>query len=592
VSNPLTILKDGLTGISIHWQILLAILLMLIASQILLYFALKRIFGDRLAAEEFYSLSLAGWLLPASLLSLLWYTGKMLLSPGIDIPFAILILLACLVLFVRQSKGTVRTSQVTAATLLLLTALFIVLRFAFISRALMPLYFDSAQHYLFARDILSSTTWSLANYYHLGFHFLTAFFASLTHAKIYDVMLALGQVFLATMPFSMFFLVRHWTGSNGAGIFALLIAAFGWYMPAHAMDWGKYPALSSLALIPFVLGLAPLSIQSRNSLSDRSYWSLNAILFAGLIVSVFLHSRALIVFAILTVTWVLATLWQRMPGLPKLIILILAILILFGEILFIRVKGILGPLFDPYSPKGLFITSIVFILTIFAYRRYPALIFSCIVSTIFLLASLFVPLADLIPAYVNTTLLDRPFVEMILYVPLTLLGGFGLAGLEGYLESKNIHWSRAVSILFIALVVVNASFKYDIYPSDCCDIVSSDDLIAIDWMDKNLPTDARILTSSTDLNVLPTKEFQGSAGGDAGTWINPLIRRVTLTMSFVTDFSQRQTLDTLCQSQVDYVYVGKTGWPFNDAGMSSQPDAYNLIFELPNAKVYEVTGCN
>jgi hypothetical protein len=180
---------------------------------------------------------------------------------------------------------------------------------------------------------------------------------------------------------------------------------------------------------------------------------------------------------------------------------------------------------------------------------------------------------------------------MILYLPLTLLGGFGFAGLEGYLQSKNIIWSKAVDIFLILLITVNAFFKYDIYPSDCCDIVSNDDLVAIDWMDKNLPADALILTSSTDLNVLPTKEFQGSAGGDAGTWINPLIRRVTLTMSFVTDFSQRKTLDRLCQSQVDYVYVGKTGWPFNDAGMSTQPDSYKLIFDLPNAKVYEVTGC-
>jgi hypothetical protein len=259
--------------------------------------------------------------------------------------------------------------------------------------------------------------------------------------------------------------------------------------------------------------------------------------------------------------------------------------------MFIRIKGILGPLFDPYSPKGLLVTSIVFVLAVFSYRGYPALVFSSVVSTILFIASLFVPLADLIPGYANATLLDRPFVEMILYVPLTLLGGFGLAGLEQYLQSKNVTWSRAVGVSLILLIAVNAYFKYDLYPSDCCDIVSKDDLTAIDWMDKNLPGDARILTSSTDLNVLPTKEYQGSAGGDAGTWINPLIRRVTLTMSFTTDFSQQQTLDTLCQSQVDYVYVGKTGWPFNDIGMATQPGAYKIVFELPNAKVYQVTGC-
>jgi len=591
VSNPLTIIQGALTVMATRWQILLGIAWILIASQILLYSLLKRIFADQFTAQEYYSLSIAGWMLPATLFSLLWYAGRTILSSRIDFLFVIVILLACFVLWPRKPKGVSHVSRVTAVTLVLLTVFFVLIRVAFISRAVMPLYFDSAQHYLFTRDILAGTIGSLANYYHLGFHFLTAFLTSLTHAEINDAMLALGQVLLATMPFSVFFLVRHWTQSDSAGIFAVLLAAFGWYMPAHAMDWGKYPALASLALIPFVLGLAQLSLQSRNTLSNRSYWSLNAILFIGTILCVFLHSRALILFAILALTWVLATLWQRMPGFPRLFLLSIAILALIGEILFIRAKGILGPLFDPYSPKGLLVTSIVLVLTMFAYRRYSVLIFSSVVAVTLFLASLFVPLANLIPGYANATLLDRPFVEMILYLPLTLLGGFGLAGLEQYMQSNNIVWSKTVGILLILLIAVNAYFNYDPYPSDCCDIVSNDDLVAIDWLDKNLPGDARILTSSTDLNVLPTNEYQGSAGGDAGTWINPLIRRVTLTMSFTTDFNQPQTLDTLCQSQVDYVYVGKTGWPFNDAGMSAQPDAYKLIFELPNAKVYEVTGC-
>ncbi len=112
----------------------------------------------------------------------------------------------------------------------------------------------------------------------------------------------------------------------------------------------------------------------------------------------------------------------------------------------------------------------------------------------------------------------------------------------------------------------------------------------MDWMDKNLPQDAHILISSTELNVLPTNAYQGSAGGDAGTWINPLINRTTIFMPFTTDFNQGQTLDAICQLQVSYVYVGKTGSTFNDSGMN--PDIYKLVFSMPKAKVYEVMGCN
>jgi len=237
-------------------------------------------------------------------------------------------------------------------------------------------------------------------------------------------------------------------------------------------------------------------------------------------------------------------------------------------------------------------------LSIFAYQAYPHVVFACVASTLFFLASLFIPFTDLLPGYVNMTLLDRPFVEMILYLPLTLLGGFGLAALEQMLRGRKLKlgksWSSLspiISVFVITLVLILALFQYDLYPADCCDIVSADDLQAIDWMDGNLPEDARILVSSTELKVLPTDEYQGSAGGDAGTWVNPLIRRSTIFMPFNTDFSQQQTLDTVCQLQADYVYVGGTGFFFDHAGMSVHPDGYKIVFSTPKAKVYEVTGC-
>ncbi|HJS19780.1 MAG TPA: hypothetical protein VJ785_13620, partial [Anaerolineales bacterium] len=417
-------------------------------------------------------------------------------------------------------------------------------------------------------------------------------------AEITDTMLVLGQVIVAVMPLSVFFLVRHGTRSDSAGLFAVILAAFGWYMPAHAVDWGKYPALASLALIPFVLGVAYLSIQNRNSLSPPGFWTQNGILFAGLLVSVFLHSRSLIVFIILALTWLITSVYKKFSKLAQILLLGITILVLVLEIFHVQTLGILGPLFDPYGVKAALVTVSVLFLSVFAYLAYPGLVFSCLVAIALFVASLFIPLGDLIPGYANTTLLDRPYVEMILYLPLTLLGGFGLAGLEQKLAGKKLTWgntqfelAKIMGGFFIAVVAIIALFKYDPYPADCCDIVSDDDLQAIGWMDENLPRDAIILTASTELKVLPTDEFQGSAGGDAGTWITPLIGRPAALMPFNTDFNQAQIHDTLCQLQVDYVYVGGTGWGFNDQGMSAQPEGYRLVFSVPKAKVYEVGGC-
>ena len=604
MNNFLAAILNGVTAAATHWQALFGILLVVATSQLLLYWALKGIFGSSLSSEEYFSLSLAGWILPASLIALIWYGLGLILSPRIgSLILVVIVLIAGFILYSRTKDIYNPLSAQVTFSLLLMAVFFLILRLAFVAKAVFPMYFDSAQHYQITREILATldpsyaSPWTLATYYHLGFHFLAAFFSFVTKAEINDIMLLLGQVILAVMPFSAFFIIKHSTRSTIAALLALLLAAFGWYMPAHAMDWGKYPALTGIALLPFVLSAADLLFQNIDSLSARKFVSLSAILVLTAIISVFLHSRVLIVFVIVALTWVLTYLWQKLPGLLKILIFVVVTAALIYEIFFIQTKGILGPLFDPYGLKAIVVTSSVLLLSIFAYRSYPAVVFSCIVAVLLLLVSLFIPLRNLFLGSANITLLDRPFVEMILYLPLTLLGGLGLAGLERFLQDRktvrNIYFilSQTIGPVFILAVAINALFQYDLYPADCCSIVSSADLEAIDWMNNTLPEDARILISSTELNVLPTDEFQGNAGGDAGIWITPLINRPTVLMPYNTDFHQQQTLDAICQSPVDYVYVGEIGSRFDDAGMTAQPDKYNLLFYVPNVKIYQVVGC-
>jgi len=140
-------------------------------------------------------------------------------------------------------------------------------------------------------------------------------------------------------------------------------------------------------------------------------------------------------------------------------------------------------------------------------------------------------------------------------------------------------------VLFCA-VLINASFKYEVYPSGCCSIVSRDDLVALDWMDKNLPSDAHVLISSTQLMVMATDAFQGAVGADAGIWIQPLTGRTTFAMPYTSDFSQPTTLDSLCKSSVSHLYVGEQGLTFDDAEIASHPDWYKALLSMPKVKVY------
>jgi hypothetical protein len=600
-----SVLADILSVLAAHWRIIVGILLVMFLSQILVWSVLKLIFRDRLDSEEYVSLAAAGWILPLSLASLLWLAwGTIQRSTFSALVMFSLVGVLAIVLFLRARNDSTRGSKAFILILSLLFVVFLFLRLAFVSEVIMPLYFDSAQHYLTTKNLFRSITstevpsftWPTTSYYHIGFQLLTAMMASSLRADIINTMLILGQVILAATSFPLFSMIKRETQSSSAGLFAVLLAAFGWYMPAYAVNWGKYPALSSLPLITFTISLAYLSIRQKQFLSPRKHLLLNVILILGILVTILAHSRSLIVFGIIALAWLIATGWQMLSK-PLRIVSFLAILAaLVWIILYIRTKDVFGLLFDPYWEKGMVVSAGVLFLAAFAQWRYPRLAFASVLVILLLLGSLLIVVQ--IPGYGLLTLLDRPFVEMFLYLPLSILGGAGLAGLERSLQPLTPRWQvnrfwsgYYLSGLFIALLTANAIINYNLYPTGCCSVIGRDDLVAIDWMDKNLPPDARIIISSTELHVLPTDAPQGSAGSDAGTWITSLTDRVTLPLPYQSDFSQQTVFDTICRWKADYLYVGEIGAMFNDGQISPFPDRYRILLSMPTAKVYQVIGC-
>jgi hypothetical protein len=605
------VLLDSLSVIGDNWRLVLVILLIIFSGQILIHLATKKILGDELTAEEHFSLSIGGWLIPALLVSFLWFLWGMILArpPGALIVFILIAAFAYgVILFFRSGKEALPTSKLMLFVLFAFLGISLFLRLAFISEAILPLYSDSAQHYTIIKDLLGNPEsshvtgpikWPTTTYYHLGFHLLAAFITSITNTEIARIMLILGQMIVAVTPLSIFFLVKHESGSNSAGIFAVLLAAFGWYMPAYAVNWGKYPALASLVLIQFVLSLAYLAVQSRQLLLKRKTWAFYAMLSSGVLISGLVHSRSLIVIGIAVLSWILAGWWRKLPTLPRVVVFSLLIIGLVLEIIFVQTQDILHLLLDPYGVKGLLVTLLILFLSIFAQKSYPQLTFATIIMVFLLICAIFIPMLPFIPGYFNLTLLDRPFVEMTLYLPLSLLGGLGLAGLQQFLRDTQersgnfrFSWSKSASVLCISLLLINAFSQYELYPSDCCAIAGADDVLAIDWIDKNLPSDARILVSAVDLIVLASGTAQGYLNGDAGAWIPPLTDRVTIPRPYDSNFNQREVLDDLCKMDINYIYVGEIGQAFDASQLIAHPDWYKPLLSMPKAGVYQLVGCD
>lgn len=538
-----------------NWKLILSLLTCVLWGTLLVFATLKKI-TEQYTDIEVTALALGGWPLPALLLSLL----ILLLHTFIPDNFIFIIALTIIVLSagfaIRSIWGKVSSGFIPPIVIFLL---FVFVRVGFAASAILPPYFDSAEHYRIIQILLNldhetKLSWPTTAYYHLGYHFMVAALTLITHANIGQVMLLFGQIILAAIPLPMYFFIHRVTDSHWTAFFGVTLAAFGWFMPAHAINWGKYPALLSLLLIQFTLGAATI----------KSRW----LVALTAIASVLIHTRAIILLVMFGVAWEFSKLWMDQPRNRRLLLFALTVTLLGMLTLLIERTHVLGPIFEPYL---IWITLLIGLLSATVFQSFPRLIVFSILTMLFMLAGIFIPIT---PAL---TLLDRPLVEMTLFLPLAFLGGLSVARLPKF----------AVTI-FAVSIIIHAWTAYNFSPSDCCQLVNRDDAVALDWMDRHLPADARIAISGASLNLNAFSNPMRGAGTDAGIWVAPLTQRAIFVLPYSTDFVTQNTHDLLCQQHVTHIYVGERPQSFEPNFIEAKPEWYEVIFNLPKVRLIQV----
>jgi hypothetical protein len=537
-----------------NWGVILAILVFVLWGTALTFAILKKITEHNLTDMELITLALGGWPLPALFVSILILLLRTII-PGE-------ILLALAIIFILVSAGfAIRAVWKDAALNIIIIPLtffvFIFIRLGFSANIILPPYFDSAEHYRIIRFFLniqdlSKFTWPTTSYYHVGYHMIVAALTSITHENIGQVMLLFGQIVLAAIPFPVYFFVYRATKSHIAALFGIALAAFGWFMPAHSINWGKYPALLSLLVIQFTLGMVIIK--------HRWMFALN------LLASVLIHSRSIILLAIFATAWMVS---NRIQDKRKLFLALSASMLGMAVLLIVR-NQVLGPVLEPYR---IWVTLLVGLLSVSVFQSSPRLIFFSMLAMMGMLAATF------IPVFSSLTLLDRPLVEMILFLPLAFLGGLG-----------SVRLPKFAVILLTVLIIFHALTTFNFSPSDCCQLAGRDDAAALDWMDHQLPANGRIAIASADLSIDTFSVMQGTAT-DAGVWVAPLTGRAIINLPYFTDFTSQEVYDSLCQQQVTYIYIGSRPQSFAVDFMRTMPARYGTIFQLPNAQIVQVLGC-
>ncbi len=586
-------ISDSLSVIANEWGLILRILAVFSVGGILTFGLLRLGLQDSLGTTEAFLLAMAGWplwwVMSASLAFLI--ARRLEVGPG----SAVFLLSVVGLLLVAGWKKIPAPLGKPAWILLALALTFLLslfTRLAYLTDLWVPSYFDSALHFGISQHLLThfgQWPWETSpplvkGYYHIGFHLLTAISVFLTETNPAQAILILGQFILAVMPFPLFLVTKRETGSTLAAFLALVLAGWGWNMPAHALNWGKYPALAGLLALQFTLALVYTA--SRATLTRRDTLHLLALFLAGTTFSALMHTRSLLVILIFVISYYGALSWEALPNRFRGLSLALLLAGLGGLTIYLESRVALKLVFDPYLRAGWWMTLLMAALSPFAFWRFGRLAMTCLLALFLLLAGLLVP----VPGNTFQTVLDRPFVQMMLFLPLALLAGLGLAGL-GFVESFPRWLTALATAAVFSAVFVHIGRNYTFLPSPCCILFQHDDAIAFDWMDKSLPEDAQILIAGNTLNVFDTERAAELRGSDGGIWMTPLIGRRTFLSHIGADFSRAETFSNLCQRGITHIYVGGTQEHFDLAGIRSRPEWYAWQFALPEAHLFRLVNC-
>jgi hypothetical protein len=459
--------------------------------------------------------------------------------------------------------------------------LYLLLRLAYLKSLLLPPYYDSPQHYQIIQNLLAPSqvatgVFSLeggARYYHFGFHGLAAFLAQSSRLDLGTIIPLTGQLLLTILPLPVFALVLILTADRRAAGLAALLAGIGWAMPAFGVNWGKYPALESLVALPAITGLLVLS--ARQKPRNKVAWGLAVAL---IVFGILVHTRLLVVLIILLPAALLA--WK----LPLRTPLQLWQAVLFSLLLSSTLIMERGTIFGIYCSGPCLPTWIVPCFLIFAFMAFPrfSLATCLVILEIFLVSNINLP--GTLAGY-SLKFLDRTYVDMLLFLPMSILGGLGLAG---FLRSLPFtpSWQAAGSCFFVLMIGFSYAFSSQLTPDLCCNYVRAGDLQAIQWIATNTPPQATIL-------VAAYRERNYMIGTDAGMWVHVLTGRNGNRRPYSQNWSSLDVLRDACRPMGEdvFVYSGQEGYSF-DRRVLDGNKLFRLEFEAGPIRVYRLTGCS
>ena len=496
----------------------------------------------------------------------------------------------------RRAITTIRFSHVVL--IIACISALILLRLVYLSKSGLPNYSDSPVHYQIIRDLLSpeklpSVYYRFgelnSRYYHFGFHLFTAWASVLHPGNVLAMMPISGQMFLVVAALGAYFPLSVLTGNRTISIWITLMGTLFFYMPAHAAVWGKYPAIMATAAAPSVIGIFLLCISNIGKMKKYTVVMMS-FLFLG---SILIHSRMVFVISALIATYLLTKFRKFTPRRIAFVSLLLGSFIvvlssswgqgnLAGEglqtISLVIHRYITA---NPYAAWIIILISLTQTLLI-RNTKHQIIVLFCLALMLLSVGPIqFIPTGYLV---------DRPFLEILIWLPSSFILGTGLASGYHWLESRNISKKHFQLIRIVSLGILMSLSWRGIQAQPILGAknptITHDDLEVLTWISENLPdySSFAVATYSDD------DEYRMPL--DAGGWIQTTMRMRWFRLGPNANILNRNMHTYLCGKGVDYVYFGSTEYSLLRSSIEDYEKWYSPLAVHPQSALYAVCGCS
>jgi len=371
---------------------------------------------------------------------------------------------------------------------------------------------------------------------HLGFHVNSAIFAWLSNSSASYAVIWIGQIANVLAVIGLYPLANRLIRKNAwIGISVIFVAGLLLKLPVYYVNWGRYPQLISLSLMPVAFFMIVESVLSIDLRIKKIFAT--SLVLAGMALCYYRSPLFMLIFLpifiIEMIKWLKNEIKSKSIWIWKTLLILLLTIILLMPIIPRLTQGVLVESVS-YKQTSPLINQLKTIVlgwqSVTNYYHWIFLILAALAMVFAIITKQWevslMPLGVfLLQSYGFGTLINLPFsnfsnvfsILILLYIPLSFLIGYLISKFAVFLDN---HSKVLPAFIIIILSIIMTYSNKNLINKKIYEYVTWPDQRAFQWIKENTDESALFLVDGFNI-------YNGtsSVGSDGGWWISLLAER-------------------------------------------------------------------